>query len=382
MGDPPVPKIAILGANGQVGAEVCLLLRQMGGVDLIPICRSRSGSAFLRWQGFACRHGRPADPEEASRLLGDCDVIANFALSTGNPAQIRITEDLLVRNAFEYSPPGTTIIHFSTQSVYGDPRPGRLVRWRNPYGRAKLLTERTVRTAQRRWRKPAFILRLGHVCGELQGISQDLRRELLERRAVLPDVDVPSNTVLTVVIAEAIRQIATRNVEPGTYDLMNCPHWTWRQVYAYEAQRCGAPFAPNIVAVAPSRPGAQVLGTIRRGAAALMTGRRSREAAANVLQALATERLSRRLQALWGYHRARAEIAALGADVASRPAEYLSWVKNEIRPFPQLPTTDLLQLQPYPLALATGTAAAWAADLPDATRSVVVPASRAPVHGS
>ena len=370
MGDPPVPKVAILGANGQVGAEVCLLLRQMGGMDLIPICRSRSGSAFLRWQGFACRHGRPADPEEAARLLGDCDVIANFALSGGNPAQIRITEDRLVRNAFEYSAPEATIIHFSTQSVYGDPRPGRLVRWRNPYGRAKLLTERTVRSTQRRWRKPAFILRLGHVCGELQGISQDIRRELLEGQVVLPGIDVASNTVLTVVIAEAIRQIATGTVEPGTYDLMNCPHWTWRQVYAYEAQRCGAPFAPNIMAIAPSRAGGQVLVRLRRWAVALMTGRRSREVVANVLQALATERLSRRLQALWSYHRARSEIAALRGEVASQPADHLSWVKNETRPFPQLPTSDLLQPEPYPLALATRSCVAWPADLPD------------PVHGS
>jgi hypothetical protein len=103
---------------------------------------------------------------------------------------------------------------------------------------------------------------------------------------------------------------------------------------------------------------------------------------AKLLQALATERLSRRLQALWGYHRARSEIAALRAEVTRRPAEHLSWVKNETRPFPQLPTTDLLQLEPYPLALATGKPGAWAADLPDATRSVVVAASRAPVHGS
>src|SRR5580658_494212 len=248
-----MPKIAILGANGQVGAEVCLLLRQMASLDIIPVCRSRSGSAFLRWQGIACRHGRPADPQEASRLLGDCEVIANFALSSGNPAQIRITEDLLVQNAFKYSPPGATIIHFSTQSVYGDPRPGSFVRWRNPYGRAKLLTERTVHKAQRQWRKPAFILRLGHVCGELQGISQDIRTELLERRAVLPEIDVPSNTVLTVVIAEAIRQIANEKIEPGTYDLMNCPHWTWRQAYAFEAQQCGATFSPIIVSSLPSR---------------------------------------------------------------------------------------------------------------------------------
>jgi dTDP-4-dehydrorhamnose reductase len=381
MGELPLPKIAILGANGQVGAEVCLLLRQMGGFDIIPVCRSRSGSAFLRWQGIACRHGRPADPQAAARLFGDCDVIANFALSTGNPAQIRITEDLLVRNAFEYSPSHATIIHFSTQSVYGDPRRGRRVRWRDPYGRAKLLTERTVRTAQRRWRKPAFILRLGHVSGELQGISQDMRTELLEGRVVLPDVDVPSNTVLTAVIAAAIRQIATHRIEPGTYDLMNCPQWTWQQAYAYEAQRCGATFRPTIVAVPPSAPGAGILGKLRQSAAALLTGRRSREAAANALQALATQRLGRRLQAMWGLRRAHSEIAALIYRAAIRPPDHLSWVNNGTRPFPQVPTAELLQRAPYPLALAPSASAAWPSDLPDATAAVMVRGDQALVQG-
>ncbi|HEV2700866.1 MAG TPA: NAD(P)-dependent oxidoreductase [Steroidobacteraceae bacterium] len=374
-------KIAIMGANGQVGAEVCLLLRQMGGVEIIPICRSRSGSAFLRWQGIACRHGRPADPQDVSRLLGDCDVIVNFALTTGNPAQMRRTEDLLVRHAFEFSPPDATIIHFSTQSVYGDPRPGRLVRWRSPYGRGKLLTERSVRAAQRRWRKAAFILRLGHVCGELQGISQDMRVDLAEGRAVLPEIDLPSNTVLTVVIAEAIRRIATRKIEAGTYDLMNCPHWTWRQVYAHEAQQCGVTAAPSTIAI-PNRgraPGA--LGRLGQRVSGLVTGRRSREVAAHVLQALATERLSRRLQALWGSRRARSEIASLSHGVTAAPADHLSWVKNERRPFPQAPTSELLQLGLYPLVLTPRASGTWPADLPDATRGVVARAERALLQG-
>jgi hypothetical protein len=116
-------------------------------------------------------------------------------------------------------------------------------------------------------------------------------------------------------------------------------------------------------------------------AAALVTGRRSREAAAYVLQVLATERLSRRLQALWGTQRARSEITALTARVAVRPAEHLSWVKNEIRPFPQVPTTELLQHAPYPLALTPGSSAAWPSDLPDATAGVIVGADRALLQG-
>src|SRR5262249_1500329 len=141
----------------------------------------------------------------------------------------------------------------STQSVYGDPNPERRIRWRNPYGRAKLVSESRVRAASRRWRRRAFILRLGHVCGELQGISLDIRRELLEERAVLPVTDVPSNTVLTVAILDAIEQIIAGRVHPGTYDLMNNPQWSWTQVYRYEAERCGALFAPTFKAVATDK---------------------------------------------------------------------------------------------------------------------------------
>ena len=58
----------------------------------MPITRNVSGSAFLRLQGVACRHGRITIQPRPRDLIGDCDVIVNFALS--NTAIPRIDRDI------------------------------------------------------------------------------------------------------------------------------------------------------------------------------------------------------------------------------------------------------------------------------------------------
>ena len=45
-------KLAVIGANGQVGTELCFLLRE--NVDLIPIVRNKLGTIFLKHNGFKC----------------------------------------------------------------------------------------------------------------------------------------------------------------------------------------------------------------------------------------------------------------------------------------------------------------------------------------
>ena len=112
-------KIAILGANGQVGAELCLILARQPGVEIVPICRSRMGSAFLRFKGLRCRHGQPSEPHSARQLYGDCDVILNLALvPEGNDARAaRRLHRLLISNVAECTKPGAIHIYFSTMSV-------------------------------------------------------------------------------------------------------------------------------------------------------------------------------------------------------------------------------------------------------------------------
>jgi nucleoside-diphosphate-sugar epimerase len=360
-------RLAVVGANGQVGAELCLMLASRKDVELVPICRNRSGSAFLRWHGIACRHGRVADPAHAARLLGDCDVIVNSSLASGAPAQIRRIENQIIQNIFRHSKDSATIIHFSTQSVYGDPRPNRWVRWCNPYGRAKLATERIVRLQSRCTRKPAFILRLGHVCGLLQEISNTIRASIRARSAYLPMENCSSNTVYTAAIIGAIAQIVARRATPDTYDLMNTPRWTWREVYEYEAAGCELPLAPWIVESFSPSWNSAVMAPALRLAGYLASAQPVRDLFAKVF-AYAPESANARAMAWWYAKRARTEIAALG--LAKQPPEHLSWVENGKYFFPaENSTIDLLR-SASALRDATRRTVAWPADLPDALRSV------------
>lgn len=341
-----MPRIAILGANGQVGAELCLLLSRIPGIHLVPVCRNPTGSAFLRYSGISCRHGRPADPVEAPQLFGDCDVIVNCALGTGTPAAIRAFDDQLIRNIFDHSRANVTVIHCSTLMVHGDPRPGRLLRTRDAYGRAKFAAEGRVLSESKRSGKPAYILRLGHVCGPLQNITDTIRKQVAYGQVILPEDDVPSNTVYTVTIVDAIMSILAGKEHPGAFDLTSVPQWTWRQVYQYECGVIGELFSPRLVAASkPQGVFALILGSAR--------GTISRWLASPFLRreldrwlALAPAALNGRAQAIWLNRRARAEIRALKADPT--PAPELSWIRLDRRTLTSLqPTERLLAGDPY-----------------------------------
>jgi nucleoside-diphosphate-sugar epimerase len=363
MSGQRMTKVAILGANGQVGAELCLLLRDRSDIDLVPICRNRSGSAFLRWQGISCRHGRPADPKRAAALFGDCDVIVNSSLATGTPSEIRNNEDGIIHNMFAYSKAGTKIIHFSTQSVYGDPDPRRIIRWRNPYGRVKIESERQVRKAQRRFGKDAFILRLGHVCGRLQEISNTIREEIRSDCVVLPDKDCSSNTVYTVAIIDAVDRIIQGQTPAGTYDCMNSPAWTWRQVYEFEAAACERPMTPTLAGSLSGARGFRVIGILSGLATALSTSRPMRNLVAKLFAYVPKEANARAL-AWWYVKRAAGEISALNTGLV--PTDHLSWVANGVRPLPAAtPTIELLKGSKF-ITNVEPTIGSWPDDLPNA----------------
>jgi dTDP-4-dehydrorhamnose reductase len=359
-------KLGIVGANGQVGAELCLLLAQRKEIELIPICRSRSGSAFLRWHGIACRHGRVADPTDAARLLGDCDVVVNSSLAGGSPAEMRRAEDRIIHNIFAHSKVSARIIHFSTQSVYGDPRPNRWFRWRNAYGRAKLATERQVHREARRTRKPAHLLRLGHVCGRLQSITLTIRQEIREGTVVLPAQIRSSNCVHTSTIAGAIDQIVRGTTPPGTLDLMNTPRWTWQDVYEYEAGEIDSPLRVELVAPATVAGKRVIFSQVARLAGALAAQQPVRDMFAKIFTYV-PDRMNAHAMAWWYAQRARTEIAALS--VRAAPADHLSWVENGIRFFPAEVATRELLRSASALYRTADAAQAWPADLPDAQRT-------------
>jgi nucleoside-diphosphate-sugar epimerase len=336
-----MPRIAVLGANGQVGAELCLLLSKIPQIGLVPICRNPTGSAFLRHSGIACRHGRIADPKEAQLLIGDCDVILNCALGAGTPRDIREFDEALLRNVFTHSPPGAIVIHCSTLMVHGDPRPSVSIRSRDAYGRAKLSAERWVRKNSRRTGKPAYTLRLGHVCGLLQNITAKIRSEVLDGSAILFEKDKPSNTVYTVTIVDAIRAIVANQESPGEYDLTNFPQWSWRQVYEYESDRYCRVFSPRIAAEPKQHQGLDKFIASARGMVSSRLRTPFVRRTLDRLLTMAPTEMNARAQATWYKLRARNEIDAMTREAI--PAAELSWIDLCRRPLRTLqPTAQLL----------------------------------------
>lgn len=235
-------RIAVIGANGQVASEICLLMRDYPSMELVPIARNRTGSAFLRHQGIRCRHGQVTNPAEAPQLLGDCDVVLNFALPLGMPRYTRGTNRLLIENSMRYSAPGAIFIYFSTQSVYRSFRPLGAPPLLSAYGKEKRRTERLVKRSASRYARKVFILRLGHVCGEFQDMTWAVRELIKAGPVPVPDKgEAPSSVVHTVTIVDAIRRIISDTEKPGTYDLVNVPQWTWSKVLKQEADAIGRP---------------------------------------------------------------------------------------------------------------------------------------------
>jgi nucleoside-diphosphate-sugar epimerase len=359
-------KIAVLGANGQVGAELCLILANHRDVEVVPVCRNRAGSAFLRYHGLRCRHGLPADPAQAAALLGDCDVVVHSALASGSPWQIRAGERSLITNCLRYSKANARIIYFSTMSVYGAYQPGDWLRWRGAYGKTKLRSERLLRTASKRQGKETYILRLGHVCGPLQNIVREIRQSIRRGEVVLTSPEGPSHTVYTCTIADAVLKIAAGKERPGTYDLLNWPEWTWSEVYAYEAQQCGVPLRVTFVpqqAPRRFRP-LRLLGAPLRGVVRAARNNERVKQMILTLLAHAPRALNERAQATWYRNRAQAEIRALcppptpsrGIDWADEAKVYLAHLA---------PTRDLLNDPAFRIP-PRRPESAWPADLPHA----------------
>jgi nucleoside-diphosphate-sugar epimerase len=234
-------RLVILGANGQVGAEVTMMLANVVGVELRPVVRSRGGSAFLRYSGIPVLHGDVSNPDEARLLLSGARLIANFAIASGTPAEAISRNNEIIRQTFFASPPESTIVFFSTLSVHGQcDDEGRHAK--TFYGEMKLKNERLVSLLSKRLGRKAYILRLGHVAGQFQNAADLIRREIEAGPVPMIDPERASNVTFTEMITEALLAIASEKAgPPGLYDLVNIPQWTWREVYAHEAQKLGKP---------------------------------------------------------------------------------------------------------------------------------------------
>jgi nucleoside-diphosphate-sugar epimerase len=171
-------KIAIIGANGQVGTEVCIYLSGVDNFEVIPICRSDSSAVFLRKLGLNCNISDMEDPVQAKETLKDIDIVVDLSYPKGTARRVREITRKIISNVLRFSPPDSSFIYMSSIVAFGvhssSPWVRRHVFSHTPYGALKRYGERVTRLLGLLNRKKIYILRLGQVHGEMQSVGRKI----------------------------------------------------------------------------------------------------------------------------------------------------------------------------------------------------------------
>jgi nucleoside-diphosphate-sugar epimerase len=152
------------------------------------------------------------------------------------------------------APRGVPVVYMSSITAFGIPdfhQPLREYRFsRNMYGACKREGERLAVNAAKRSQRPAYVLRLGVVHGELQAVSRQTLQQVRLRAGVTTWIpDAPSYAVFAFSIAEALLGIAQGRETPGQYTMLSSPAWTWRDVHDWYCRRAGV--EPDVALLAP-----------------------------------------------------------------------------------------------------------------------------------
>ncbi|HEX3660176.1 MAG TPA: NAD-dependent epimerase/dehydratase family protein [Acidobacteriaceae bacterium] len=237
-----MPTIALVGGNSQVATEVALFLRVTSETEVVPVCRSVPGSAFLRHCGFTCRIGDMTDPETARRMLEGVDLAVDFSRSDGTAGEIRRRMTASITNLVRYSPAGCRLAYTSTEMAFGlgagDTHLRSRAIARTTYGATKRYAEKLIQRLAAQAGKEAYVLRLGQVHGELQSVSAGMRARFRENRPLAMPNSI-SDTVFAYTIAEALLHIAEGRERPSLYTLMSTPDWHWEDIYRFYSAECG-----------------------------------------------------------------------------------------------------------------------------------------------
>lgn len=233
-------EIALVGANGAVGTELCFLIRGTENLSVRPIVRNELGTLFLEHHGFDCRVGNVADPEDAERVLAGADVVVVAAFAwqysqEGFEARgSRRANERIVTNSVRYASDDAPIIYFSSQAAFGSELGAKWSDW-SLYTREKRNAERLLFETCEETDKPGYVFRLGNVYGENQRATGRILDAIegVEVLDVVAEPDQPTNVVHTVTILDAIQRCGKGDVDEGQYSLVNEPEWTPRDVFEY-----------------------------------------------------------------------------------------------------------------------------------------------------
>jgi nucleoside-diphosphate-sugar epimerase len=230
-------KIAIVGANGNVGTELCLYLRKERDIEVVPVVRNVLGSAYLRDKEFNCRVFDICSESEAEQALGDVDMVVISSYVFGPTASAYHTNRTMIDHSIRFAKSSSIVLYLSSIRAFAwrIDRATPRVSIPRSYDRNKRLLERHLLKACSEIGKVGIALRLGHVYGETQPRTKILQAMLQTERSLQLQVapDAASNIVHTATIADCVKVCARSTVPLGVYSLVNVPQWSWKKVFDF-----------------------------------------------------------------------------------------------------------------------------------------------------
>lgn len=227
-------RVAILGAGGRVGSALLAHLAADPRISVFGVCRNSVIAGPLRLAGLEVRCGSVRDAASAEAVLGRPDIVVNCAVDAGWASQARDANRRALHALAEVGGIGR-LIQFSSIGVYGTCIVrGRATRDRPRaharYAQEKLDQERAARSCERAG-TTVFVLRMGHVYGPYQWLSRSIFDFLASGGPRLPfDGRIASNAVHIDNVRRAVAWLLSAEIAVGTYDLVDRPQRSWREL--------------------------------------------------------------------------------------------------------------------------------------------------------
>ena len=282
-----IRRIAILGVNGQVGAELALSLYSQPGCEIVGFLRAEYGAVLCRLAGIRYRI------LDAGVDLREFDTVVDAAIPSGDNSLLGTQIRALIDRNLAAMKPGATYVYLSSIMAMGMPASATIARAhriaRTPYSVAKRSAEReSLRLGEARGVRVVAI-RLGQVHGVVQSATQDFVDKFSR-----PEVWVnggPDDLLTTVFVAELADFLGhghEQDLKPGIYYGVSQPQWRQKDFFEYVCRRYGCSArvqygmpveSPTIQRRMIALAEAYILGSIPSVAIAVKGRYRSRQAA-------------------------------------------------------------------------------------------------------
>jgi dTDP-4-dehydrorhamnose reductase len=239
-------KIVIVGANGQVGKELCLIFGRLGH-EVTAIVRNPYGAAFFRRQDVPYVIGDVTVSDAADSVLKKADVVVIAAVFRGELKIAAEVNKSILSSCINKADSRACVVYFSSIRVFSR-KIDRNFRWWDPlptYDKEKQLSERFFQRACKEREIRGSVFRLGHVVGLYQEKTARFVDAARVSGRLRVDPAAPSNIVHTVTICDAILAVAQREEPFQVATVVDRPQWSWKRVFEDIDSSGGVKFSPS-----------------------------------------------------------------------------------------------------------------------------------------